>query len=63
MSAEGPPPARGSDPAPREGRRRPPQARREAPTFLSMIGVVALVVAAVIVVFFVFGYILGRLFL
>jgi len=28
-----------------------------------MIGVVAIVVAAVIIVFFVFGYVLGRIFL
>jgi hypothetical protein len=33
------------------------------PSFLVMIGVVAVVVAAVILVFFGIGYLLGRLFL
>ena len=33
------------------------------PSFLAMIGVVALVVATVILVFFGVGYLLGRLFL
>jgi hypothetical protein len=33
------------------------------PSFLAMIGVVALVVAAVILVFFAVGYVLGRIFL
>jgi hypothetical protein len=33
------------------------------PSFLAMIGVVALVVATVILVFFGIGYLLGRLFL
>jgi hypothetical protein len=36
---------------------------REAPSFLLMIGLVAIVVAAVILVFFGIGYGLGRLFL
>jgi hypothetical protein len=36
---------------------------REAPGFLTMIGLVAVVVAAVILVFFGIGYGLGRLFL
>ena len=35
----------------------------EGPTFLTMIGFVALVVATVILVFFGLGYVLGRLFL
>jgi hypothetical protein len=35
----------------------------ESPSFLAMIGVVALLVATVIIVFFVIGYVLGRLFL
>ena len=35
----------------------------EGPSFLAMIGLVALVVAAVILVFFGVGYILGRIFL
>jgi len=34
----------------------------DGPSFLAMIGVVALVVATVILVFFGFGYLLGRLF-
>ena len=33
------------------------------PSFLAMIGLVALVVATVILVFFGFGYLLGRIFL
>jgi hypothetical protein len=33
------------------------------PTFLAMIGIVALVVATVILVFFGVGYVLGRIFL
>jgi hypothetical protein len=33
------------------------------PSFLAMIGVVALVVATVILVFFGVGYVLGRIFL
>jgi hypothetical protein len=33
------------------------------PSFLAMIGVVALVVAAVILLFFGVGYVLGRIFL
>ena len=35
----------------------------DGPSFILMIGVVALVVAMVILVFFGFGYLLGRLFL
>jgi len=35
----------------------------ETPGFLTMIGVVALVVATVILVFFGIGYVFGRLFL
>ena len=35
----------------------------EQPSFLTMIGVVALVVAVVILVFFGIGYLFGRLFL
>ncbi len=34
----------------------------EGPGFLSMIGLVALVVASVILVFFTLGFLLGRLF-
>ena len=37
--------------------------RRDGPSFGAMIGLVALVVAAVILVFFGFGYALGRMFL
>ena len=33
------------------------------PSFLAMIGIVALVVATVILVFFAVGYLLGRIFL
>ena len=36
---------------------------REAPSFLTMIGLVAIIVATVIVVFFGIGYVLGRLLL
>ncbi|MBA3371744.1 MAG: hypothetical protein H0T96_09900, partial [Thermoleophilaceae bacterium] len=42
---------------------RRPRPDGEGPSFLAMIGVVAVVVALVIVVFFVFGYVLGRIFL
>ena len=35
----------------------------DGPSFLVMIGFVAFVVAAVILVFFGFGYLLGRIFL
>jgi hypothetical protein len=35
----------------------------EGPSFLAMIGLVALVVATVILVFFGVGYLLGRIFL
>ena len=36
---------------------------REGPSFRAMIGLVAIVVATVILVFFAIGYTLGRLFL
>jgi type IV secretory pathway VirB2 component (pilin) len=36
---------------------------REEPSFLTMIGLVALIVAVVILVFFGIGYLFGRLFL
>jgi len=36
---------------------------REAPSVLSMIGLVALVVAVVVLVFFGIGYLFGRVFL
>jgi preprotein translocase subunit SecE len=36
---------------------------REEPGFLRMIGIVALIVAVVILVFFGIGYLFGRLFL
>jgi hypothetical protein len=36
---------------------------RDAPSFITMIGFVALLVATVILVFFGIGYALGRLFL
>ena len=36
---------------------------REPPSFLSMVGLVALVVALVILIFFGIGYAFGRLFL
>lgn len=39
--------------------REPPQ----QPSFLTMIGLVALIVAVVILVFFAIGYLFGRLFL
>lgn len=51
---------------PSASRAGPSRSRRpdgDGPTFLAMIGVVAIVVATVIVVFFVIGYVLGRLFL
>jgi hypothetical protein len=35
----------------------------EPPRFLTMIGLVALIVAVVILVFFAIGYVFGRLFL
>ena len=35
----------------------------DGPGFLTMIGFVAVVVAAVILIFFMLGYVLGRLFL
>ena len=35
----------------------------DQPSFLKMIGVVALIVAVVILVFFAIGYLFGRLFL
>lgn len=37
--------------------------RRDQPSFLTMIGLVALSVAVVILVFFGIGYLFGRLFL
>ena len=37
--------------------------RRDQPRFLTMIGLVALIVAVVILVFFGIGYAFGRLFL
>jgi type IV secretory pathway VirB2 component (pilin) len=37
--------------------------RRDQPSFLTMIGLVALIVAVVILVFFGIGYLFGRLFL
>lgn len=37
--------------------------RDEQPSFLTMIGLVALIVAVVILVFFGIGYLFGRLFL
>jgi len=37
--------------------------REEGPSFLPMIGLVAVIVATVILVFFTVGYLLGRLFL
>jgi hypothetical protein len=40
-----------------------PMDRREGPSFGAMIGLVALVVATVILVFFGIGYALGRMFL
>jgi hypothetical protein len=40
-----------------------PMDGREGPSFGTMIGLVALVVAAVILVFFGIGYAIGRLFL
>lgn len=36
---------------------------RDQPSFLSMIGLVALIVAVVILVFFAIGYLFGRAFL
>lgn len=40
-----------------------PMERKEGPSFGAMIGLVALVVATVILVFFGIGYALGRIFL
>ena len=37
--------------------------RDEQPSFLTMIGLVALIVAVVILVFFGIGYVFGRIFL
>ena len=37
--------------------------RRDQPSFLAMVGLVALVVAIVILVFFGIGYLFGRVFL
>jgi hypothetical protein len=37
--------------------------RDDSPSFLTMIGLVALIVAVVILVFFGIGYLFGRLFL
>ena len=37
--------------------------REDQPSFLTMIGLVALIVAVVILVFFGIGYLFGRLFL
>jgi len=64
-----PPPGRQASVSAPEGaghaRARPARPRSDAdgPSFLAMIGVVAVVVATVIIVFFVFGYVLGRIFL
>ncbi|MFL5824053.1 MAG: hypothetical protein ACJ764_11495 [Solirubrobacteraceae bacterium] len=48
-----------------EPSRSPPEGgpANEQPTFLSMVGLVALVVALVILVFFGIGYLFGRVFL
>ena len=63
MSSGAPPPPRRSG-APADKRApRPSQTDHETPSFRAMIGVVAVVVAAVIVVFFLIGYVLGRIFL
>ena len=62
MSSGAPPPRRAGAPADRHAPR-PSQADHETPSFRAMIGVVAVVVAAVIVVFFLIGYVLGRIFL
>jgi len=40
-----------------------PQMNDDGPGFLTMIGVVALIVATVILVFFGLGYVLGRILL
>ena len=60
-SGPSPPPRRSGNPA--NGGAGRPRPDGEAPTFRAMIGVVAIVVAAVIVVFFLIGYVLGRIFL
>lgn len=57
-----PPPRRSGAPAERSAGR-PGPADREVPSLRAMVGVVAVVVAAVIVVFFLIGYVLGRIFL
>jgi hypothetical protein len=49
------------EPAP--GRREPDPPYDKDPSLLSIIGLVAFVVAAVILVFFAIGYLFGRLFL
>lgn len=41
----------------------PERPRNDQPTFLSMVGLVALVVALVILIFFGIGYAFGRVFL
>ena len=60
----GPPPSPGGTETPGDqSAPRPRAPDREAPSFMAMMGVVAVVVAAVIVVFFLIVYLLGRIFL
>lgn len=63
MSSGPPPPSRSTEASGGKNAPRPRPSDREAPSFMAMMGVVAVVVAAVIVVFFVIGYLLGRIFL
>ena len=61
---QGAPASEGSGRSPSRARTsRPARPDGEGPSFMAMIGVVAVVVALVIIVFFVFGYVLGRVFL
>lgn len=50
-------------PSSAEPSRQPPDRAGDQPSFLTMVGLVALVVAIVILVFFAIGYVFGRVFL
>ena len=62
-SREGPAQPEHAPTRPRAGSAEGARAPSEGPSFLAMIGLVAVGVALVIIVFFAIGYILGRLFL
>ena len=63
MTAGGPDPPERAAERPGGGTADAPRAPIEGPSFVAMIGLVAVIVALVIVIFFAIGYILGRLFL